>query len=75
MLGISRIVDVCAAHHDDDARENFPVRLTMLADLITETVEAARKGTPGPDLGHFERLGFDEMATNRVVAKMQKPTL
>jgi putative nucleotidyltransferase with HDIG domain len=68
------IVDVCAAHHDDDAKESFPVRLTMLADLFVEGVEATRKGEPGPELARFERLGLEEAQVTRILAKLKEPT-
>ncbi len=67
------IVDVCAAHHDDAARESFPVRLTMLADLVVETLEATRKGQPPPGMDRFERLGLDAEKLERVLVKARDP--
>jgi putative nucleotidyltransferase with HDIG domain len=69
------IVDVCAAHHDDDAKESFSVRLTMLADLFVDAAEAERKGQPGPELARFERLGLEEAQVTRILAKLKEPTL
>ncbi len=68
------IVDVCAAHHDDTAKESFPVRLTMIADLCVAAVEASRKGQPGPDIAKFERLGLEELQVNKVLARLREPS-
>jgi len=67
------IVDVCAAHHDDEAAESFPVRLTMLADLVVQALEAAKKGEPEPSIARYEKLGLEEIHLNRVLAKMREP--
>ncbi|HEX4334780.1 MAG TPA: HDOD domain-containing protein [Polyangiaceae bacterium] len=68
------IVDVCAAHHDEKAQESFPVRLTMVADLCVASVEAFKKGTPGPDMGRYEKLGLEEAQVNRILTKLREPT-
>src|SRR5581483_9296979 len=68
------IVDVCAAHHDDEAKESFPVRLTMIADLCVAAVEAQRKGERIPDIANFERLGLEEIQVTRLLAKLREPS-
>jgi putative nucleotidyltransferase with HDIG domain len=65
----SDIVDVCAAHHDDSARETFHVRLTMLADLVVEGVDATRKGHPLPSIDHYLSLGVDEDQLQKIISK------
>jgi putative nucleotidyltransferase with HDIG domain len=69
----SDIVDVCAAHHDEASAETFHVRLTMLADLVVERLEAEKKGQPGPDLQRFFKLGIDELQLEKVVKKTREP--
>jgi len=68
------IVDVCAAHHDEAAKESFPVRLAMVADLCVAAIEAQRKGERGPEIAKFEKLGLDELQVNRVLAKLREPS-
>jgi putative nucleotidyltransferase with HDIG domain len=65
----SDIVDVCAAHHDPGARESFPVRLTMLGDLVTARLAAQKNGGAGPPMEDFLDLGLDEAQVERVVEK------
>jgi putative nucleotidyltransferase with HDIG domain len=71
----SDIVDVCAAHHDAPAEDIFHVRLTMLADLIVNRVEAEKKGATGPTVGAFERLGLDEEMLGRVLEKTRNKSI
>ena len=68
------IVDVCAAHHDEAAKDSFPVRLTMIADLFVATLEAQKKGERAPDIARFEKLGMEDLQVNRVLAKLREPS-
>ncbi|HVW28421.1 MAG TPA: HDOD domain-containing protein [Polyangiaceae bacterium] len=68
------IVDVCAAHHDEQAKESFPVRLTMVADLCVAAIEAQRKGERGPEIAKFEKLGLEEIQVTRILAKLREPS-
>jgi putative nucleotidyltransferase with HDIG domain len=70
------IVDVCAAHHDPAAQELFHVRLTMLAELVVDKLDAEGKDATGPAVEHFERLGLDEEKLTRVLerTRVARPT-
>jgi HD-like signal output (HDOD) protein len=70
----SDIVDVCAAHHDEASAETFHVRLTMLADLVVEYIEADKRGAPLPPIEAFAKRGMDEPQLEKVLKKTREPT-
>ncbi len=56
----SDIVDVCAAHHDEDAADKPHIRLVMLADAVVSAIEHHKKrGWEPLDFSRFEELGVD----------------
>jgi putative nucleotidyltransferase with HDIG domain len=69
----SDIVDVCAAHHDEAAAGTFHVRLSMLADLVVETLEAEKRSAPVPAVERFLKLELDELKLERVLKKTRDP--
>lgn len=62
------IVDACAAHHDERARENPSVRLVMIADAVVAAIEAAdRDGSA--NLEALESFGIDARSAELLIQK------
>jgi putative nucleotidyltransferase with HDIG domain len=67
----TEIVDACAAHHDEAARDNTSVRLVMIADVVVAAIETLERGQL-VDFAHFERLGVDRLSAESVIEKTRR---
>ncbi|MBM4362356.1 MAG: HDOD domain-containing protein [Deltaproteobacteria bacterium] len=66
------LVDVCAAHHDPEGTGSFPVRLTMMGDLIVRTLEAERRGERPPAIERLVKLGATEVQATRALQRTRE---
>lgn len=67
----TEIVDACAAHHDEAARENPSVRLVMIADAIVCLLAAIERGST-LDFAPLERLGVERATAELLVERTRK---